>query len=116
MATVPDYYIRDLRHTISHLERKVEEYSEEIKRLKELSNKYRFKIETELKPRIEAEKRSYDFSISSDTGEDACAAFEYYVESLFDLIEDYPVYFEWDSKNGDRSEKVLYYLKRLLDE
>lgn len=116
MVNITEAYLEELRDTISRLQMKLDEYYKEIEKLKRLNNEYKFKIKTELEPRIESEKRSYDFSISSDTGEDACAAFEYYVKSLFNLIEDYPVYFEWDYKNGNRSEKVLYYLKRLLDE
>ena len=73
-------------------------------------------IERELEPRIKAEKRAYDFWVSEDVGVRECEGFCDTLDDLVDMVQDNEVYFEWDAKDGDLYEKVLYLINEHIRE
>ena len=52
--------IEELRYEIRRLKRENEELKEDVNRWRDKFNSANFRIETELEPRIQREKRSYD--------------------------------------------------------
>lgn len=73
-----------------------------------------FKIETELMPRIEQEKRSYDFYITTDKAAEWCDCFSYKIEKLIDMFdEDFINDFDFDTDDiyGDIAKLIVKYKK-----
>lgn len=75
-----------------------------------------WRIERELEPRIKAEERAYDLWLAEDVGAEACECFCDQVDELVSMVEDNEVCFEWDTKNGDLYERVLYLIREHLRE
>ena len=78
---------------------------------------HEWRIEHELEPRIKAEKTSYGFWLKEDTGARECEEFCNKLDELVDLVKDTnEVIFDWDYKDGDLYDKVLYLIKEHLKE
>lgn len=55
-----EYDIEELRCEIRRLKRENEELKEDVNHWRDMFDSAQFKIDTELEPRIQREKRSYD--------------------------------------------------------
>lgn len=86
--------------------------SNKVKQLEEKINQLTTTIESELNPRIEAEKRAYDFYVSTDRSLEAEGRFEELVEELRNMVLENPEYFEWEDIDGDLVSRVLWEIKK----
>ena len=91
-------------------------YQEDLQSERDRRTSAEWRIERELEPRIKAEEQAYDRWVSTDTGAEVCDAFCYQVDELVSMVEDDEVCFEWDNKNGDLYEKVLYLINEHIRE
>lgn len=109
-------YIRDLKYTIEKQQRKIQELNEILQKEQDTKRHYEFRIETELEPRIRQEEAAYDNWVLTDTGVEASECFEDMVDELIDMVKDNPVYFEWDSCEGDIYQMILCLIRfHILD-
>lgn len=109
--TVDKYYLENLKYRIEKLKRKNSELKKELDKVSEEKSHAEFRIKNELEPRIEQEKRNYDFWVSQQTGEVECDYFCSTLDDLSDFIEEHSKFFEWEDANGDLYEKILYLIK-----
>lgn len=91
-------------------------YKEDLKLETERRNSAEYRIETELEPRIKAEKYSYDMWVSQDTGAELCYCFSSKIDALIDFVKDNEAYMDWGDENGDLEQKILYMIKENIEE
>ena len=93
-------------------------YKEELEAERDRRSSAEWRIEQELKPRIQAEKDSYDRWVSQDTGAEACDCFSSLLDELIDFVEDpdNKKYMEWEDAYGDLEQKILYLIKNRVDD
>lgn len=108
-------YLDDLKYKIRNLQIKCEDYENTISRLETEKESLAFKIKTELEPRIESEKRSYDAYITTDHAAEAGESFCETIDSLIDSVKENPNYYVWDDPEGDLYEQILSLIKRSVD-
>lgn len=94
----------------------IHKYQEDLRTEKDKRTSAEWRIERELEPRIKAEERAYDLWLAEDTGVRECEGFCGLVDELVDVVEDNEVCFEWDCKDGDLYERVLYVIREHLRE
>ena len=95
----------------------IQKYQEDLRTETDRRTSAERRIERELEPRIKAEERAYDLWLAEDTGARECECFYDKVDELVNLVKDTnEVIFEWDYKDGDLYEKVLYLIKGYLKE
>ena len=95
----------------------MQKYQEDIRSEIDRRTSAEWRIERELEPRIKAEKRAYDLWIAKDDGAEECECFYDKVDELVNLVKDNrEVIFDWDYKDGDLYEQVLYLIKEYLNE
>lgn len=95
----------------------IQKYQEDLRSETDRRISAEWRIERELEPRIKAEERAYDLWLAEDTGARECECFCDKIDELVDMVEDTnEVYFDWDYKDGDLYEKVLYLIKEHLKE
>lgn len=95
----------------------IQKYQEDLQSETDRRTSAEWRIERELEPRIKAEERAYDLWLAEDTGARECECFCYKLDELVDLVKDTnEIIFDWDYKDGDLYDKVLYLIKEHLKE
>lgn len=89
----------------------IHKYQEDLNSERDRRTSAEWRIERELKPRIEAEKRSYDLWLAEDTGAEACEGFSSLIDEMINFIEDNEKYMDWDNTSGDLEEMILYLIR-----
>ena len=84
----------------------LKKYSEDFKSEKEKRISAEFRIENELKPRIKAEERVYDFYITTDRSVEWCDAFDCRVNELVDMFDENHDFDTFDFEGDDIVSKV----------
>ena len=90
-------------------------YKDELKTETDKRMSADFRIRTELEPRIQAEKNSYDRYVLTDTGEEACESYFSLLEDLIEFVKDNEKYMDWEDANGDLGEKILFLIKNCAE-
>ena len=91
-------------------------YQEDLNAERDRRTSAEWRIERELEPRIKAEERSYDLWLAEDTGAVACECFCDKIDELVDMVKDDEAYFDWDYNDGELYEKILYLIKKYINE
>ena len=93
-------------------------YKEDLESERDRRSSAEWRIEKELKPRIKAERDSYDRFVLTDTGERACESFSSLIDELIDFVEDpyNKKYMDWEDSDGNLEQKILYLIKNRVDD
>lgn len=89
----------------------IHKYQEDLNSERDRRTSAEWRIERELEPRIEAEKRSYDLWLAEDTGAEACEGFSFLIDEMINFVEDNEKYMDWDNTSGDLEEMILYLIR-----
>ena len=84
----------------------LKKYKEDFEGEKDKRISAEFRIENELKPRIKAEERAYDFYVTTDRSAEWCDAFDCRVNELIDMFDDDFDFSEFDFSGDDIVSKV----------
>lgn len=114
--TVQKSYIDDLKYKISKLQDTISFLKQENRKLQEDCDYAEFRIRTELEPRIQQERTTYDFWVKQQTGEEQCDYFCSTIDKLCDYVDEQnEVFFDWDWGEGDVYEMILFLIKNRED-
>ena len=86
----------------------IHKYQEDLNSERDKRTSAEWRIESELEPRIKAEKCAYDRWLTEDTGAVACDSFSSFINEMTNFVEDNYYYMDWDSRSGDLEEMILY--------
>ena len=112
---VDRYYLERLEYNYKQRGYKIDELKEKIHELEQKNEHSEMVIRTELEPRIERERSSYDSWVTTDWGAEASEAFADQVYDLYSEVEDNPNYYDWEDKDGDLAQKVLWVIKKEME-
>lgn len=116
MVEVEKDYLERLEYRVKKQQAKIIELTEEIERISEIKDNAEFRIRTELEPRIEREKRSYDSWVSANTGERECEHFSDTIDKLEEFVKENGNCFEWEeAESKDIYRMILYIIKNRID-
>ena len=105
-----------LKSTIRLLSRELEVERNENQSLQDKLSSAKITIRTELEPRIQAEKISYDGWVTNPRGLVECETFIDMVDEILYYVEDNLEHFDWEDKEGELYPRVLFALKQELEE
>lgn len=109
-------YIEQLKYKIEKLTKQNQQLTKELSQTTDNLNHAEFRIQTELEPRIEQEKRSYDAWVTYDRVAEQCDHFEYLVDELCNFVgSEYGECFDWEEADGDLYQMILYLIKNKED-
>ena len=113
---VDSYYVERLKSKIDSLSARIYELNQELKKNKEECDHTEFRIRTELEPRIQQERTTYDFWVKQQTGEEQCDYFCSTIDKLCDYVDEQNEdFFDWDWDKGDLYEMILFLIKNHED-
>lgn len=113
---VDSYYIERLKDKIDKLSSQVFKLNQELKKTTEDRDNAEFRIRTELEPRIQQERTTYDFWVKQQTGEEQCDYFCSTIDKLCDYVDEQnEAFFDWDWDKGDLYEMILFLIKNRED-
>lgn len=114
--TVQKSYIDNLKYEISKLQDTISFLKQEKRKLQEDYDNSEFHIRTELEPRIQQERTTYDFWVKQQTGEEQCDYFCSTIDKLCDYVDEQNEdFFDWDWDKGDLYEMILFLIKNRED-
>lgn len=114
--TVQKSYIDNLKYEISKLQDTISFLKQEKRKLQEDYDNSEFHIRTELEPRIQQERTTYDFWAKQQTGEEQCDYFCSTIDKLCDYVDEQNEdFFDWDWDKGDLYEMILFLIKNRED-
>lgn len=114
--TVQKSYIDNLKYEISKLQDTISFLKQEKRKLQEDYDNAEFRIRTELEPRIQQERTTYDFWVKQQTGEEQCDYFCSTIDKLCDYVDEQNEdFFDWDWDKGDLYEMILFLIKNRED-
>lgn len=110
--TVRKSYIDDLKYKISKLQDTISFLKQENRKLQEDRDHAEFRIRTELEPRIQQERTTYDFWAKQQTGEEQCDYFCSTIDKLCNYVDEQnESFFDWEWDKGDLYEMILFLIK-----
>lgn len=113
---VQQSYIDDLKYKISKFQDIISSLKQENHKLQESKDHAEFRIRTELEPRIQQERTTYDFWVKQQTGEEQCDYFCSTIDKLCDYVDEQNEgFFDWDWSEGDLYEMILFLIKNRED-
>lgn len=114
--TVRKSYIDDLKYKISKLQDTISFLKQENRKLQKDRDYAEFRIRTELEPRIQQERTTYDFWVKQQTGEEQCDYFCSTIDKLCDYVDEQNEgFFDWEWDKGDLYEMILFLIKNRED-
>lgn len=114
--TIQQSYIDDLKYKISKLQDTISSLKQENCKLQEGKDHAEFRIRTELEPRIQQERTTYDFWVKQQTGEEQRDYFCSTIDKLCDYVDEQNEdFFDWDWDKGDLYEMILFLIKNRED-
>lgn len=113
---VDSYYIERLKDKINKLSSQVFKLNQELKKTTEDRDNAEFRIRTELEPRIQQERTTYDLWVKQQTGEEQCDYFCSTIDKLCDYVDEQNEgFFDWGLGEGDLYEMILFLIKNHED-
>lgn len=103
--------IDDLKDKIQRLQWNKEILEGKLKEKQQENDSLNFRIQHELEPRIQAEKRSYDAWASYDPSPEGIEHWQSLLDEMISMVEDNPAWFDWEEGTGEMDEKILYVIK-----
>lgn len=107
--------VEDLKRKMRLRDEQIAQLQTELDSERDAKEHAEFKIKTELEPRIKAEQRSYDAYVTTPRGAEACEALMQKLDDIISLVTNDPQFFDWEDKDGDIYEKILYLIKNEQD-
>lgn len=113
---VDSYYIEQFKDKINNLSNQNRQLSQKLQEITEDRDHAEFRIRTELEPRIQQERTTYDFWVKQQTGEEQCDYFCSTIDKLCDYVDEQNEdFFDWDWNKGDLYEMILFLIKNRED-
>lgn len=104
---VDKFWLEQLKDNYKELRQNYVDLKEKYNKLNDFNSSNEYRIKTELEPRLQWEKSTYDCHLGEQTGEEQCGSFENLLEQMINLVRDNEVYFEWGEEDGNLSERIV---------